>query len=104
MSHIAVLAKLTCAPGRRDDVAAAFESMLAHVQTEAGTQLYVLHDDQAEADVLWVYELYADQESLDAHSNSPAMMELFGALSGDLLGGPPELKLLTPRKGKGLGA
>jgi quinol monooxygenase YgiN len=102
MSKIAVLAKLTCASGKRDEVAAAFDAMLDHVESEAGTELYVLQDDLGNPDVLWVYELYTDQAALDAHSASPAMMELFGALGGDLMGAPPELMLLSPRRGKGV--
>jgi quinol monooxygenase YgiN len=102
MSKISVLAKLTCASGKRDEVAAAFDAMLDQVESEAGTELYVLHDDIGDPDVLWVYELYTDQASLDAHSASEAMMALFGALGGDLMGAPPELMLLTPRGAKGV--
>jgi quinol monooxygenase YgiN len=102
MSKISVLAKLTCASGKRDEVAAAFDAMLAHVESEPGTELYVLHDDIANPDVLWVYELYSDQAGLDAHSSSDAMMALFGALGGELMGAPPELMLLTPRGAKGV--
>lgn len=102
MSKISVLAKLTCAPGKREEVAVAFDAMLDHTESEPGTELYVLHDDLANPDVLWVYELYSDQAALDAHSASPAMMALFGALGGDLMGAPPELMLVTPRRGKGI--
>jgi quinol monooxygenase YgiN len=100
MSKISVLAKITCASGKREEVAAAFDAMLDHVESEPGTELYVLHDDLGDPDVLWVYELYTDQAALDAHSSSSAMMALFGALGGELMGAPPELMLLTPRRGK----
>jgi quinol monooxygenase YgiN len=44
---------------------------------------------------VWVYELYTDQAALDTHSKSPAMAEAIGAFGG-LLGGAPELNILTP--------
>ena len=40
--------------------------MIAHVETEPGTIVYTLLEDQADADVMWVYEEYADQAALDA--------------------------------------
>jgi quinol monooxygenase YgiN len=102
MSKVAVIAKITAAPGKREEVAAALTTMFAQVETEEGTEVYVLHDDNSNADVLWMYELYTDGDGLQAHSSSPAMLELFEVLGGDLMGAPPELSLLTPRQGLGL--
>jgi quinol monooxygenase YgiN len=102
MSKPALIVKITCAAGKRDEVAAAMDNMFDHVEDEAGTILYILHDDAGDPDVLWMYEAYADQEGFQAHSASPAMMELFGTLGGDLMGAPPELIMVTPRRAKGL--
>lgn len=102
MSKVAVIAKITAAPGKREEVAAALANMFPQVETEEGTEVYVLHDDAANADVLWMYELYRDGDALQAHSSSPAMLELFGVLGGDLMGAPPELSMLTPRQGLGV--
>lgn len=74
--------------------------MLDHVESEPGTLHYVLHHDLGDADVLWVYEVYADQAALDAHGGSEAMAALIGAIGGSL-GGAPELTLATPIGGKG---
>ena len=72
MSTIAVIAKITTQPGKRADVIAGMASMLAHVESEPGTLVYTLLEDQAEADVMWVYEEYSDKAALDAHSSSDA--------------------------------
>jgi quinol monooxygenase YgiN len=103
MSKIAVIAKFTAASGRRDEVAASLDDLMAHVDSEAGTELYILHEDPANPDVLWLYELYADSDALQAHSSSPAMMALFQTLGGDLMGAPPELSVVNPVRGKGAG-
>lgn len=102
MPKIAVLAKITAAPGKRDEVAAAFDNMFSQVETEPGTELYILHDDSANGDVLWMYEMYVDGDALQAHSSSPAMLEAFGTFAGDLMGAPPELMILAPRGAKGV--
>jgi quinol monooxygenase YgiN len=101
MTQIAVLAKLTCQAGMADDVAAGLAPMLAHVESEPGTLRYILHRDSGNADVLWFYELYADQAGFDAHGSSSAMKELGHALAGKLAG-RPELIFLSPLGGKGL--
>jgi quinol monooxygenase YgiN len=101
MTQIAVLAKLTCQPGMADEVATGLAPMLAHVENEPGTLRYVLHRDSGNDDVLWFYEVYADQAGFDAHGSSSAMKELGHALAGKLAG-RPELIFLTPLGGKGL--
>jgi quinol monooxygenase YgiN len=103
MSKTALIVKITCAPGKRDDVAHALDSLFRQVETEEGTELYILHDDAANADVLWMYESYRDGDALQVHSSSPAMAELLGTFGGDLMGAPPELILVTPRRAKGDG-
>lgn len=101
MSQIAVIAKIPAQPGQRDAVVAGLRAMLDHVETEPGTITYILHEDAKDADVLWMYEIYADQAAFDAHGTSEAMKALGGAI-GAHLGGKPELTFLTPIGGKGL--
>jgi quinol monooxygenase YgiN len=101
VSKVAAIAKLTAQPGKRDELAKGLQVMLDHVQSEAGTLLYILHADNAEADTLWFYELYTEQSALDEHSASDAMKSL-GPVIGSLLAGRPELHLVTPVGGKGL--
>jgi quinol monooxygenase YgiN len=101
MSQVAVIAKITTQDGKRDDAVAALQPMLHHVETEVGTQRYILHTDSGDANVLWMYEIYTDQEALVAHGASDAMKALGPALGG-LLAGRPELTFMTPVGGKGI--
>jgi quinol monooxygenase YgiN len=101
MPKIAMLAKLPVQPGTRDEFVAAFSSMFPVVEGEPGTLAYVLHTDDQDADVVWVYELYADDESLAAHSGSEGMKAAISAF-GPLLAGRPELIRLTPVQGIGV--
>jgi quinol monooxygenase YgiN len=101
MSQIAVIAKIPCQPGTRDQVAAGLQPMLDHTESESGTLRYVLLADTTDADTLWMYELYEDQAALDAHGASDAMKALGGAI-GPHLAGRPELHFCAPVGGKGL--
>ena len=100
MSTIAVIAKITAQPGKRADVVAGMASFLPQVESEPGTLVYTLLEDQADADVIWVYEEYADQASLDAHGSSDAMKALGGSI-GPFLAGRPELTFTNIAGGKG---
>ncbi len=103
MSRVAVVAKITAKPGERDALVAALQQALETAAGEPGTLVYALHADTKEADVLWMYELYADQGALDAHMGSPAFKAL-GPAIGPHLAGMPELHFSTPVGGKGLPA
>lgn len=101
MSKVSLIAKLPTKPGKRDELVSAFGPMMEAVNAEAGTELYILNLDNGDENVAWVYELYADGDSMALHGGSDAMAALFGAL-GDLLDGAPELIMTTPVAGKGL--
>lgn len=101
MSKVALLAKLTAAEGKRDELVEAFSSMFDAVAGEAKTEIYALHLDASDENVVWFYELYTDQEGFDAHGKSEAM-KAAGASLGPLLGGRPELIFLTPARAKGV--
>ena len=100
MSKIAVLAKLTAAPGKRDELLEKFQSMLDAVQSETGCELYLAHTKDDEPDSIYMYELYSDQASADAHMGSDAMKN-FIVEAGSLFGGPPQLDFVKLHGGKG---
>jgi quinol monooxygenase YgiN len=101
VSKIAVVAKIPAAPGKRDELAAAMQVALDNVASEEGTLVYVLHADSKDADTLWMYELYTDQEALDAHGRAPWFKEL-GPRLAPLLGGRLEVHVMSLVGGKGL--
>ena len=98
---VAVLAKIPAQPGKRDELVAALHAFIDNANTEAGTLLYILHTDPKDADTVYFYELYTDQEALTAHGTSDRFKEI-GMSLRDLAAGRPELTILTPVSGKGL--
>jgi quinol monooxygenase YgiN len=103
MSSVAMLAKLPVQPGKRDEFITAFSSMFPVVDDEPGTLVYALHTDDADPDLVWVYELYSDEEALAVHGSSDGMKAAIAAF-GPLLAGRPELIRLTPVQAAGIDA
>src|SRR5215204_1052018 len=101
MSAVACIAKVPSAPGKRAELAAALQAALGNVEQEAGTRYYILHEDDKDENILWMYELYEGQSDLEAHMRAPWFAEL-GPAIGPYLGGRPELTFVTPIGGKGL--
>lgn len=98
---VAVIAKITSLPGKRDELAKALDIAFDNVKTEAGTLYYILHADNADETVLWMYEMYTGQEALESHMGSQWFKE-WGPSLAPFLGGRPELIFVTPLAGKGL--
>ncbi|MCU1501401.1 MAG: hypothetical protein JWM12_755 [Ilumatobacteraceae bacterium] len=101
MAQVAVLAKITAQPGKRDDLAKVAQQALENVKAESGTQYYILHADDKDENVLWFYELYTGKDALDHHMGTDAFKAL-GPLMAPFVGARPELTFLTPIGGKGL--
>ena len=49
-------------------------------EAEEGTELYILHNDAADENVLWMYELYTDGDALAVHGGSETMAELLAKM------------------------
>jgi quinol monooxygenase YgiN len=101
MSKVSVIAKITAAEGKRDELASKLQFALDHAADEPGTLAYSLHADAKDEAVLWMYELYENQGALDAHMGADWFKELGPMLAG-LVGNRPELIFCTPLAGKGL--
>jgi quinol monooxygenase YgiN len=101
MSTVGLIAKLPAAEGKGSELAEAFKAAFEHVNKESGTRYYILHVDATNADLLWVYELYENQEAATAHMTAEWFAP-FGKTLAPLMGGRPEMFFLTPIQGKGL--
>lgn len=101
MAKTAVIAKITAADGKRDELAAGLQKMLPVVEGEDGTEIYALHADKNDENILWFYELYTDEGALAVHGSSDGMKETMGGLR-DLFGARAEIIMLDPVAAKGV--
>ena len=100
MAKVSVVAKITAAPGKRDEVVDALKGVVAATEQEPGTLVYALNVEK-DSDVIWFFELYTDEAALAAHGQSEAMKAAGPKLAGNLAG-RPEIIQLTPVVAKGL--
>jgi (4S)-4-hydroxy-5-phosphonooxypentane-2,3-dione isomerase len=100
MPQIAYVVKLTAAEGKRDEALAALGRLVTATEDEPGTVQYLMHTEVHDPNVIWFYELYADQAAFETHIGSPTMAEVMGSLGG-LLDGPADMRQLEVAQSKG---
>jgi len=101
MSKVSMWVKLPIKEGKREEAKAIFQEAIDNVQSEPGTVLYILHEDARDENALYVYELYQDGDALAAHGGSE-WFKVFGPKLGPVLGGRPEMQMISPVSGQGL--
>jgi quinol monooxygenase YgiN len=101
MAQISMFARLQAQPGRRDELLVVLKGLADAAVDEPGTLQYVFATPDDDPDTVLAFELYADEDAFQAHSSSPAMIEVIGRI-GDLVAGIPELIRCTPVMGKGI--
>lgn len=101
MTKVAQFAQFTSSPGAGDQVVAALRLALQAAASEDGTKVYAIHASPTNPDVVWMYELYEDEDARQAHSNSEATAALRSTLSG-LLAEPPIVTVGTLGESLGL--
>lgn len=101
MSQFVVVVKMPLKPGTKQQAIDGFDFALQHAAQEDGTVRYILHENPANDNELWVYEMYADQEAFQAHVGADWFKEFFPSLL-EVLDGNADMTFLTPLVGKGL--
>jgi quinol monooxygenase YgiN len=101
MSKISLIAKLTAAEGKADELEAALHGVIEAAAEEEGLEVYSAHAVDDEPGVYYFFELYRDQAAVDVHGKGDGMRAAMGAFGG-LLAGAPEITRMTPVVAKGL--
>jgi len=101
MSKISLIAKLTAAEGKIDEMRAALDTLIVEAEEEEGLEIYSAHADTANEGVFYFFEVYRDQAALDVHGKGDRMRAAMKAMGG-LLGGRPEVTMLSPVAAKGI--
>lgn len=101
MSKISVIAKLTAADGKSEELEAALAQLIEAADEETGLEVYSAHRAEDEVGVYYFFELYDDAGAMDEHGKGERMRAAMGMVGG-LLAGRPEVILMTPVAAKGL--
>lgn len=102
MGDIAIIVTSTAKPGRRDDVRAVYDELLAPRATANDAQEVVVWcDDLHDPDTFHLFEVYRDTESMGANAQAP-WFAAYLARVGPLMAAEPRMAMATPRWAKGL--
>ncbi len=101
MSKLTVLAKLTAAEGKSQELEAALAVLIEAAEEEPELEIYSVHKDPENVGIYYFFELYTNKESFGVHGKGEKMQAAMGALGG-LLGAAPEVTLLDPVVAKGM--
>jgi len=104
MAQVAIVAKLTAAEGKADELKAVIADLVSAVdRTEPDTLVYAAAQDDDDPSRFWFYEYYGSEGAAGTHSGGTALAEAGTNMRG-LLAGRPEVHRLTPVAAKGLPA
>ncbi len=81
---LTVVASMKAAPGRREELKAALQSLIEPTSQEDGYVNYDLHQGVEDPDTFVFYENWESAEALDAHLGTPHLVQ-FAEKSSDLL-------------------
>ena len=101
MSKTSIIAKLTAADGKADELEAAVAALITVADEEPGLEVYSCHAAKDEPGVYYFFEVYADDDALKAHGRGDAMKSAMATV-GNLLTGRPEVIMMAPVGAKGL--
>ena len=95
------MSTLRAQPGRREELLAILKELVATAETdEPGTLAYTFHVLDDDPDTVISYELFADDDALAVHRDSPTVAWVLPQLRAVTL--PGSVQRLVPAIGKGL--
>lgn len=98
-----VMIRFSAQAGKGDTLALHLLQTANIAETEAGTNLWLVHRDPRDADVVWLYETYASDEGLRVHEAGADYARARSETEA-MLARPPEVFPLVPVGGKGAAA
>jgi quinol monooxygenase YgiN len=99
VAQVSVIAKLTAKEGKRDELLDHLRTLAKATEDEPGTLQYTINPSTTDPEVVWFYEVYADQDALVTHGGGDAM-KAAGPAFAELLATRLELHICEPIAGK----
>jgi quinol monooxygenase YgiN len=102
MGNLAILVKSRAKEGKRDEIRALYESLMAPRAEENDSQEVVVWcADQHDPDSFYLFEIYTDAAAMGANAQAGWFAD-YMAKVGPLLAGEPEVAMATPVWSKGV--
>lgn len=91
----AMLVRLTCEAGRRPAMLDMLNTYVDGLAEEPGTEIMVVSLDPDDESIVWLYEMFKDDEAENAHRQSSGFALMMQTMP-DLLGAPPAILRMEP--------
>ena len=101
MAKISLIATVTAAEGKEDELRDALVNLIACADEEPGCEVYSAHADRDNPSTFHFFELYTDRAALKVHGTGPRMQQAMTEI-GSLLAAKPVIQRLEPVAAKGL--
>jgi quinol monooxygenase YgiN len=93
--RIGILVRIPSKPGMRAALLDVLHRYVDDLDEEPGTEAFLVCIDPDDDDVVWLYEWFHDEESLQAHREAPLFARLMDEMP-DLVADGPGLMRLDP--------
>ena len=90
-----LMVRLTANAGMRPALLDLLNTYADGLAEEPGTELFIVSMDPGDANIVWLYEIFADEDAENAHRASEGFAALMAAMP-PLLDGPPAVLRTVP--------
>ena len=90
-----LLVRLTTVAGMRPALLDLLNTYADGLAEEPGTELFIVSMDPDDENIVWLYEIFADEDAENAHRGSAGFAALMNAMP-PLLNGPPAVLRTVP--------
>ena len=90
-----LMVRLTANEGMRPALLDMLNTYADGLAEEPGTELFIVSMDPDDANIVWLYEIFADEDAENAHRGSAGFASLMNAMP-PLLNGPPAVLRTVP--------
>ena len=90
-----LMVRLTANAGMRPALLDLLNTYADGLAEEPGTELFIVSMDPGDANIVWLYEIFADEDAENAHRASEGFAALMAAMP-TLLDGPPAVLRTVP--------
>ena len=90
-----LLVRLTCLEGLRPAMLDMLNTYADGLEEEPGTEMFVVSLDPDDESIVWLYEIFKDEDAENAHRSSAGFARMMSAMP-ELLDGPPAVLRMEP--------
>lgn len=90
-----LLVRLTCQDGMRPAMLDVVNTYADGLAEEPGTEIFMVSLDAESPSIVWLYEVFKDEEAEEAHRSSPGFARMMTTMP-ELLASPPAILRMEP--------